>query len=216
MSTIEQRFSAVSASGTFKRLLASTGLSTKSVLDIGCCNGEHLAHFGTGSTGITINAEEVAVGKEKGLDIRLGNAEEVMPVTEKYDAIYANNLFEHLYSPHRFLHTTRELLAPGGILVLGVPVFPFAHLLMRHKRFRGALADAHINFFTRKTLTTTVERGGWNVVSVRSFRIGLPWLDRLVIDLFPHVYVIATPNPDFSYSKKRLKELAGYTNYRTR
>jgi SAM-dependent methyltransferase len=156
MTTIGQRFEAVSASGTFKRLLASTGLSTKKVLDIGCCNGEHLAHFGTSSVGITINAEEVAAGASRGLDIRLGNAEEELPVTETFDAVYANNLFDHLYSPHQFLHTTRNLLTPDGILVLGVPVFPFPHILMQHRKFRGALADAHINFFTRKTLAATV------------------------------------------------------------
>ena len=32
----------------------------------------------------------------------------------------------------------------------------------------------------------------------------------LITPIYPHLYVIATPDPDFRYHEKRLKELAGY------
>ena len=74
-SKIDQRFANASKSQTFLNKVRLFDLDKKSVLDIGCCNGEALVHFGPGSTGLTINPEEVAVGKERGLDIRLGNIE---------------------------------------------------------------------------------------------------------------------------------------------
>jgi SAM-dependent methyltransferase len=190
--------------------VASHSLDTKSVLDIGCCNGEHLAHFGPGSTGVTISAEEAKEGSARGLDVRVGNVEEHLPIEKSYEVVYANNILEHLYSAHRFLYDIRESLHPDGVLILGVPVFPYPHFLMKARKFRGALADAHINFYTRKTLITTVRAAGWHILEARTYRIGIPFIDTLLADISPHIYIIATPDTSFAYSEKRKKELAGY------
>ena len=124
-SIIEERFDNVSASKTFYNMVRYLNLNEKSVLDIGCSYGEFLIHFGRGSIGLTISHEEVNYGKNKGLEIRYGNIEsEDLSLKEKFDVIFANNIFEHLYSPHRFLINCKIILKPGGILVLGVPCIP--------------------------------------------------------------------------------------------
>ena len=207
----EKRFANASKSQTFLNKVALFDLDKKSVLDIGCCNGEALVHFGPGSTGLTINPEEVAVGKERGLDIRLGNIESAdFVLNETYDVIFANNLFEHLYSPHAFLIKIKTYLKPGGILILGVPCIPKIVSLLHITKFRGSLADAHINFFTRDTLIKTVERAGWNIEMTRGFHFANAFVDHLIDPIYPHFYVIAKPDPNFKYSDKRMKELAGY------
>jgi SAM-dependent methyltransferase len=155
-SRIEARFVAVSRSRTFRNLLDTYGLSSKAVLDIGCSYGEHLAHFGPGSTGLTIEPEEAAEGQRRGLDIRFANIEMGLPFEKTYDAIYCSNLLEHLYSPHSFLHMLRGVVKPNSILILGVPVLPFPLILTRIRKFRGALATQHINFFVKATLALTV------------------------------------------------------------
>jgi len=160
---IEKRFENTSKSRTFSSIVRIFDLDKKAVLDIGCSFGEFFARFGKGSTGITITKDEVAYGKNKGLDIRYGNIEsDDFILEEKYDAIFANNLFEHLYSPHNFLCKIKKYLKPNGILILGVPCIPKIVSLLHINKFRGSLAGAHINFFTRDTLIKTAERGGGN------------------------------------------------------
>lgn len=210
---IERRFENVSHSKTFKNIVSIFGLDKKSVLDIGCSYGEFLSHFGEGSVGITIIKDEVEYGRQKGLDIRYGNVEsEDFTLEEKFDVVFANNIFEHLYSPHSFLCNVRNFLKPGGVLILGVPSIPKIVFLLRVRKFRGSLAGAHINFFTRDTLAKTVEKGGWHLHMIRGFHFKHAVIDRLLDAIYPHFYAVATIDPDFSYSKKRMRELVGYSH----
>ncbi|MEK7530615.1 MAG: class I SAM-dependent methyltransferase [Patescibacteria group bacterium] len=212
----EKRFENTSKSKTFNNIVRTFGLDKKRVLDIGCTFGEFVARFGTGSTGVTITPSEAAYGQEKGLDIRCGNIEsDSFVLEEKYDVIFANNLFEHLYSTHNFLRKIRDYLEPGGILILGVPCIPKVVSLLRFKKFQGSLSDAHVNFFTRDTLIKTVEAGGWTPSTTRGFHFTNPLVDHLFDPVYPHFYVIAVPNPHFTYSEKRMKELVGYINIHT-
>jgi len=97
---IEERFKNTSKSKTFQNLIGIFGLDKKRVLDLGCSYGEFVACFGKGSTGLTISREEAVYGKSRGLDIRYGNVESadfILP--EKYDAIFANKLIDHLLDP---------------------------------------------------------------------------------------------------------------------
>jgi 2-polyprenyl-3-methyl-5-hydroxy-6-metoxy-1,4-benzoquinol methylase len=209
--SIEKRFAGVEKSTTFQNILDSLNLRNKSVLDIGCSYGEFLIHFGKGSTGVTLTQAEVDYGLEKGLDMRFGNIESDSFVLEStYDVIFANNIFEHLYSPHHFLIKIKKYLKPNGILILGVPAIPKIVSLVRLPKFRGSLAVEHINFFTRDTLIKTVERGGWNIQSARGFHFSNRIVDMLCNPIYPHVYVTATSDPSFKYPERRMKELLGY------
>ncbi|HRY31264.1 MAG TPA: class I SAM-dependent methyltransferase [Candidatus Paceibacterota bacterium] len=208
---IEKRFENTAKSKTFQNVVRAFGLDKKAVLDIGCSYGEFLAKFGKGSAGVTINPEESRFGRERGLDIRLGNIEASdFVLNEKYDVIFANNLFEHLYSPHDFLCRIKKYLKPNGLLILGVPCIPKIVSLLHVKKFRGSLADAHINFFTRGTLIKTIERSGWKLITARGFHFANKIVDHLLDPIYPHFYVAAVVDPNFQYSEKRLRELAGY------
>lgn len=208
---IEKRFTNTARSETFKNILRELSLSSRSVLDIGCCYGEHLAHFGKDSLGISINQEEVEYGTKRGLTIRYGNIESPdFDLDSTFQVIFANNIFEHLYSPHRFLCEIKKYLQPNGILILGVPCIPKIVSLLRIRKFQGSLSDAHINFFTRDTLIKTAERAGWKPITTRGFHFSSPLIDHLLDPIYPHLYVIAKLDPAFAYSEKRLKELAGY------
>ena len=199
------------SSKTFRNICRKFSLVGKSVLDIGCSNGEFLVHFGQDSIGLTVLEEEVSAGQEAGLDVRLANVEDDnFSLDCKFDVIFANNIFEHLQSPHNFLIRIKEFLKPGGLLILGVPCIPYLTPLVRLKKFRGSLASLHINFFTRSSLIKTVQYAGWDVHEARGFRFRNAVLDYLLNPIYPHFYVIACANPDFRYSAKRVKELEGY------
>jgi SAM-dependent methyltransferase len=201
----------VEKSKTFRNIVGAFNLGQKSVLDIGCSYGEFLVHFGPGSTGVTLTQAEVDYGTARGLDIRYGNVEsDSFTLEQKYDVIFANNIFEHLYSPHHFLIKIKKYLKPEVVLILGVPCVPKVTSLVHLPKFRGSLAVEHINFFTKDTLVKTVERGGWVVEAVRGFHFSNKVIDTLLNPVYPHFYVVATPKPGFQYPERRMKELLGY------
>ena len=191
---IENRFNNTAHSKTFRNIIRMFGLHQKAVLDIGCGFGEFLIHFGRGSVGVTLVRDEAEYGEEKGLDIRRGDIEsDDFTLAEKFDVIFANNLFEHLFSPHRFLRKARRYLKPGGILILGVPCIPKIVSLLYLNKFRGSLAVSHINFFTRDTLVRTVQRGGWQPLEIRGFHFSNKFIDHLLDPIYPHFYTAAIP-----------------------
>lgn len=205
---IELRFANVAKSKTFKNIITPYKLGEKAVLDIGCSYGEHLVHFGKGSVGLTITEPEIEFGKEKGIDIRYGNIESSdFKLDKKFDAIFANNIFEHLFSSHYFLYRIKKFLKQDGLLILGVPCIPQMAFLLRLNKFRGSLSLPHINFFTRGTLIKIVERGGWNIIETRSFHFRSRFVDSLFNPVYPHFYVAARPIMDFQYPEKRMGEL---------
>jgi len=212
--SVQKRFDAVSSSKTFRNIRRRFDLENKSVLDIGCTSGEFLTHFGPGSVGLTIIPEESDNGRQLELDVRVANIEDDdFILEEKFDVIFANNIFEHMQLPHNFLIKIKSFLKPKGLLILGVPCIPTLSPLMRLNKFRGALASLHINFFTRATLIKTVEYAGWKVEEARGFRFLNKMIDYLLNPIYPHFYVVARPDNEFRYSEKRMKELKGYKKH---
>ncbi len=203
----DARFAPVKRSLVFNRICDVLALRDKKVLDLGCGYGEYMQLFGKGSVGITTTPHEVEYGKARGIDIRTGNVERIdeLGLPQDFDAIWANNLFEHLLSPHAFLLKLKTVAKPGARLILGVPVIPRIASLMHVGKFRGALAHAHVNFFTRESLRLTVERAGWKVETVRPF-VAPASLDHPASFFMPHLYVVATNDTSFRYHEKKLKE----------
>jgi SAM-dependent methyltransferase len=208
---IENRFKNVAKSRVFNNILKTFNLDKKSVLDLGCSYGEFLIHFGKDSVGVTIIEKEAEYAKNKGLDVRCENIEsDGFVLEDKFDAIFANNIFEHLYSPHNFLIKLKKYLKPDSLLVLGVPCIPKIVSLFYLNKFKGSLAIGHINFFTHDTLIKTVERAGYKIIETRGFHFSNRIVDHILDPIYPHFYVTAFVDPDFKYPEKRLKELAGY------
>jgi cyclopropane fatty-acyl-phospholipid synthase-like methyltransferase len=204
-------FKKIRTSRTFSNILDKFSLQKKSVLDIGCSKGHYLQVFGEGSVGVTIIDEHVEEAEKRGLKVVLANVENPdFNLNQKFDALWANNLFEHLNSPHPFLNRIRKMAKEDSTLILGVPVIPYLSFLTRFKKFRGAYAVSHVNFFNRKTLIETVKASGWEVKEARLFYFKNPILDSLMNIIAPHMYIIATQKKDFSYHEKRLMSLKGY------
>lgn len=213
--SIKFREENVKHSRTFKNIRAIYNLSDKLVFDIGCGFGEYLRFFGKGSVGLTTTREEVEYGKKNSLNIVFGNAEKLDEffTEEKFNAIWANNLFEHLLSPHSFLMRIKKVSHQETVLILGVPVIPKITTLTLLKRFRGALASNHINFFTYTTLRLTAERAGWRVLSVRPFVFKNRLLDTLMRPISPHLYLVAENMENFVYPVKKVNEWVADEHY---
>lgn len=211
----EERHQKLAKNKTFARLLDRFDLRNKKVLDIGSGWGEYLNLFGEGSLGITGQDIEVSFCKEKGLRSIVCNAEYLdLYIQEMFDVIWANNFLEHILSPHQFLIRSKRVLTEDGVIIIGVPVVPRIISLMRVKKFSGALADAHISFFTKKTIELTLQYAGYCVIESRPFIFRNKILDRLAAFFAPHVYVIAKINTKFNYSKKKIAEWSNFKEYK--
>lgn len=211
----DRRFEPVKKSSTFNRILDILVLRDKKVLDLGCGYGEYLVNFGKGSLGVTSTKNEVDYGASRNIDIIRGNVEllEDLKLNRRFDAIWANNLFEHLLSPHSFLIKLKSLSHENSMLILGVPVVPRIVSLMRLGKFRGALASPHINFFTRETLKLAVEFAGWKVKYSRPFIFKNIISDTFASLFAPHIYIVAYNNKDFKYPDKKINEWKDEAHY---
>ncbi len=216
-STPDSRFDPVASSKTFNRILDGLSLRDTKTLDLGCGYGEYLVKFGAGSVGVTTTLAEVEYGKTHKLNIVKGNVEliDTLGLDRSFGAIWANNLFEHLLAPHAFLIKLKTITKPEGLLILGVPVIPVIPAMMKVNKFRGALAVAHVNFFTRESLKLSVERAGWKVSTVRPFIFSNKILDTVASYFAPHLYVVASNNADFKYDVKKLKEWKDDAHYKS-
>lgn len=212
---IEKRFAGVKRSRTFARVLRTFSLDKKKMLDLGCSFGEYLVCFGEGSLGITTTTQEVEYGAKKGLNIIQGNVELIdeLGITDAYEGIWANNLFEHLLSPHAFLIRLKAVTKEGSLLILGVDVLPRVVSLTKIRKFRGALATPHVSFYTRETLALTLPRAGWNIVTLRPFYFTNPFLDWCASWFAPHLFAVAKNDTAFRYPPKKQKEWKDDAHY---
>jgi SAM-dependent methyltransferase len=203
-------------SKTFARIAKKYDLQNKRVLDIGCGVGSYMQRFGPDSVGLTVNPNEVSLGKDINRDIRLGNAErlsEAMDERERFDVIWCNNIFEHLLSPHAFLVNLKAFAHPETIIILGTPMVPIIPGLMKIRKFSGALATAHVNFFNSTTYCLTSEFAGWKVSGLSPYFFSINLLNKLFTPIAPHLYLTAKNDSNYRYDNKKLNEWEFDTYY---
>ena len=73
---------------------------------------------------------------------------------------------------------------------------------MHIKKFSGALAEAHVGYYTKKTFELIVESAGWSIEQNRGFVLSSLLLDNLISPIIPHMYLIAKNDSEYRYSQK--------------
>lgn len=189
-----------------KILIERYNFDSMKILDVGCLYGLTLLYWGETSEGIDIYEPSIKFLRNLGVKVYDFNVEDGFDKLRglQYEAIYCNNLIEHLVAPHLFLARLNIALKPQGILAIGIPTVPdFISALWKIMGFKGWLAKEHVNFFTFKTMKLTLQRAGFEVVE--SWSPGLyrfsHFLSRLVIRLMPHRLLICKKIENFKYDR---------------
>ena len=138
----------------------------KKIFEIGCGAGGILEAFrenGNEVFGCDYGASYIEFGKKKGLNLVVGNSE-LLKQFGKADIIILNHSLEHMTEPREELARITELLSPEGLLYIALP-----GIYSIHDTYRGNLMEylqnAHVWYFTKKTLTSLLEKCGFQLVA---------------------------------------------------
>ena len=172
------------AQGERTSLSVLAGLVTPGsrVLDLGTGSGalgEHLReNAGCIVDGVTINEQEAAIARPHYRRIEIADLEQPDWISafsgERYDFIVCADVLEHLRRPETALKACRELLAPGGKVLISVPNAGYsglvAELMQGNFSYRdeGLLDRTHLRFFTRRSLIGFLDSQGWGVEAVEA------------------------------------------------
>jgi 2-polyprenyl-3-methyl-5-hydroxy-6-metoxy-1,4-benzoquinol methylase len=153
------------------------------LLDVGCGAGAFLRFVndrGWEAEGTDMVVTEWA--RASGAKLWAGELPAIDFGNTHYDVVRFNHVLEHTRDPLLELRRAHELVAPGGIVLIGVPnvagLSPRlkswqSRLGLKSKRWRHYAALHHLWFFTPTTLRRLAEAAGFDVV-----RVETPTMDR--------------------------------------
>jgi len=152
--------------------------TARSVFDVGCSSGafgNELRKLGriTQLIGLEPNQEAAEVARSVYDQVIVGQFPEdqdQLPAGERYDAIYFNDVLEHMPQPELALAAARYLLTPTGVVIASIPNIRHVSILGKlivHDEWRytesGILDKTHLRFFTARSIRRLFEDGGWDI-----------------------------------------------------
>ena len=137
------------------------------LLDFGCGWGSVLNAAGLAgwlATGLEVDERKVAFCKEHGLSAVYGDllTRPFAPAT--FDAVIAEQVFEHLYNPVAYMKELHRVLKPGGLLYVAVPNFGGVAAKLRGPEWEYVHPASHVRYFDRASLADTAQRCAFEVV----------------------------------------------------
>lgn len=145
------------------------------MLDVGCGHGLLMAEAGErgwDTVGLELSHSAVAHARRLGLRVLEHAIEDAPLAAGSFDAIVAVDLIEHLSAPRKFVARCRELLAPGGALLIATPD-PESWLARIFGRRWWGYIPTHLHLMPRRMLREVIQAEGFvladDVMMVRDF-----------------------------------------------
>lgn len=146
--------------------------NVKTFLEIGCMYGfllEELKKTTLDASGIEIDPKAVAHSQQQGLNVKESNLEAFLDAPHsKYDMIFMSHVLEHIVHPMEQFKKVREVLNPGGQLMIIVPNAGSFSARLFGKFWGYWQVPVHITHFTEASLRYVVEQNGFRVKSVKT------------------------------------------------
>ena len=138
------------------------------VLEIGVRDGS----FGTAAShgfeyvGIDRAAAAARSARSRGLEVYCSTLAKFVNTGPAFDAVTLQHVFESLADPHDALSRIKELLKPGGILLLSTFDTESLLFLLSAKRWMAQGFRTHAILYSRSALIELLEHSGFEVLSV--------------------------------------------------
>jgi SAM-dependent methyltransferase len=177
------------------KLLLLLDRRCRRILDMGCGNGalvRILLGQGYDAYGVDASESGIRLAEEKnpGRFALMDFSESRLPGLldqQQFDAIVSTEVIEHLYDPVKFVARCRELLQPGGHLILSTPYHGYVKNLLIalagrwDKHMDPLWGGGHIKLWTRRTLTALLAAQGFRVTGFKGCgRIPFLWKSMLI------------------------------------
>jgi 2-polyprenyl-3-methyl-5-hydroxy-6-metoxy-1,4-benzoquinol methylase len=150
------------------------------LLDVGAWSGTLISELRGDFTvhGVEINPHAAAYARQQGFDVRTGAFGQVdLSDLAPFDVITFVDVLEHIPQPGRIIEQARELLRPGGLIVIKVPHFD-AQAVKQTALGRLGLSKegvaqnySHINHFSPSSLRSALQGRGFDVLDVSGAQV---------------------------------------------
>ena len=180
----------------WRHIIALCGeLGARRVLDIGCGNGalcRELASRGYEVAGCEPSADGVRLAQSSPPELvyhQIGVDDDPTAVgNQSFDLAIATEVIEHLVKPRNLPRFAKQLLRPGGYLVISTPYHGYLKnlLLAVTNRWDAHLNPfwdgGHIKFWSRRTLSQLLSEAGFRVVRfIGAGRLPFLWKSTIMV-----------------------------------
>ncbi|HEX2702336.1 MAG TPA: class I SAM-dependent methyltransferase [Solirubrobacteraceae bacterium] len=164
------RFRRIAARRRFRHApYAVSGLEPGRVLDVGCGNGDLLAHYvalGWEAYGIDTAPRAVAAARRRGLSVHEGTFADRPWGVVRFDLIVFSHSLEHIPEPLDELRLAVESLAPRGRLAIALPNWSCWQRYLFGARWFHLDLPRHLQHFSPRALVVAADLLGLEVVEV--------------------------------------------------
>ncbi len=198
-----------------KEMLDFLPANTQTVLDIGCGNGALSAvlkdQYGIETWGIELMESEAIKAKEIMHQVLVGPCESLISeLPDNYfDAVYLNDVLEHLSNPNEVLKQLKSKLKPTGVMISSIPNIRYHKALIEivfKQDFKyqesGILDFTHLRFFTSKSIQRMYRELGFEIIlhkginkskSVKPYLYNLLFLFTALDIFYPQFATVSKP-----------------------
>lgn len=155
----------------------------KNVLEVGCGGGEFskiLSDKGYNVTAIDGSEQHVIQASQLGVDVRLANFEETLPLPQQeYELIVCLEVLEHIANAEGLLNEIYRILKPGGLFIASTPNIAFINF--RKDALLGKmppLEGQHLRFWNTSGFLNIMRKSDFTVNRVISYG-PIPWSRRI-------------------------------------
>lgn len=145
-------------------------LSPGRLLDVGCSTGAFVKialDHGIDCDDIELASAAVVTAQSEDLPVSRSRIEDHKP-DYLYDAVTAFDVLEHVPYAEGFLDNVNRLLRPGKFLALSVPNLGSISRRLMGQHWYFYIPDGHLYYCGRRSLTQTLERHGFSIVSMNT------------------------------------------------
>ena len=146
-------------------------ISAGRILDIGCGPGfflEAARRRGWQVEGMEMNDRCVERLRKLDIPVSTDPLEHSDLEAGSFDAVAMWEVLEHLRHPNQALEQVRQLLKPGGVLLICVPNFGSLVNRIMHEKGGTFAGYSHVNFFEAPTLTRMQDNNGFDCVEIET------------------------------------------------
>src|SRR5262245_5415570 len=168
----------------------------KRIFDIGCGNGaadQVLHEHGFEVMAVDISETGIALARQTYPNVQFEVAncyDDLASRFNKFSVVISLEVIEHLYDPRTFIRRSRDLLVPGGQLILSTPYNGYLKNIMlavpnQLDNHLDPLWDhGHIKFWSIATLTRLLTEEGFSRMTFRRVGRIAPLAKSMVISAF--------------------------------